>query len=153
MSKLVPELRRIESTFVHFHHEYNYVFDKLGNILGFARGNSKSAPMPKKIKLNQYVGAVLTHNHPNDSCLSHQDCHVLLTFGLSEIRATTKKGVHVLVNPHPRVVDVDKKKIQYLFRKTTRKKRGAKEGVELVAKDYGLIYMFIPKELSWQSPS
>lgn len=44
--------------------------------------------------------AILTHNHPSNSCLSLQDMTLAVSLNAAEIRATTRDGVWVAIRPN-----------------------------------------------------
>ena len=142
--RLDRELLRIEKHFVLAKHEYLHVFSPDGHLLHQIRGKKKKVLIPNTVEVQ---GQVLTHNHPNDSELSGQDCFLFLHRGLLEIRAYGRLGAHVLRvdSPVPRA-EVKIKDIKALFGVKASKANGGLRGPGLVAKVFGLVYEFEPRE-------
>jgi len=89
---LKKSLNDVESMIKDYEEEEGAVFDKDGKIIKALRGNSDAISISDE-DLKKFEGAVLTHNHPNNTVFSGDD--LFTGFGkanLSEIRVVNPSG-------------------------------------------------------------
>lgn len=90
--ELTKMLSIVESAIKDFEEEEGAVFDKNGKLIKALRGNSDTISISDE-DLKMFEGAVLTHNHPNNTVFSGAD--LFTGFGkakLSEIRVVNPNG-------------------------------------------------------------
>jgi len=95
---LAQALREIENAIARERREIAYVLDEDGRVLVRREGGRDMVSLgdlPRELIRGRYV----THNHPEGNSFSREDIRFLLEFRPAEIRAVTRRFVHIFELP------------------------------------------------------
>lgn len=110
-SKLSSRLNEIEKNISNHSTEHTYVFDKRGNSLIENRIGDEFSVGFSKEEVAKFNGAILTHNHPDNSPISLGDIVFLQEHNLQELRAVTKDYIYS-ISSNDKMVKADLGKLR-----------------------------------------
>ena len=91
-------LYEVEYNSRNYKKEVSHVYSSDGTLVSEKHGTSGEVVFTST-EIKSMKDCVLTHNHPNGSCISPQDINILRRGQLTEIRAVTARGVYSLQRP------------------------------------------------------
>ena len=91
------KIREAESAISKNQFESAIAYDQKGNVI-FKKDGEKHEVEFTIEELNKMKGAIVTHNHPQNTTFSPHDIYMLKDWKLQELRAAINKGSYVLRN-------------------------------------------------------